>query len=516
MANTQLFSSRRGQLLPVADTENEAGGSAYRLSPKARLVQYLMTGTLNGTFYASAEAQMSEILRLAEIVDAEFLAKAAIYARRRGHMKDAPALIAAILTKKSPLLAKTVFAQVIDNARMLRNYVQILRSGQIGRKSLGTSPKRLVQRWLEQASDGQLLNASVGQQPSLADIIKMVHPRPQDETREVFYGWLIGNTVDEKKLPELVQAYQRFKRGEGDQPAVDFRLLAGLPLSDEQWTEIARTAPWQMTRMNLNTFARHGVFGENEEIAETIAARLRNPDAVQRARAYPYQLLVAYANVADGVPAVVKEAIQDALDVSLSNVPELAGKVWVLVDVSGSMSSPITGNRKGSSSAVRCIDVAGLIAAAVLRKNPLAGVIAFNTKAWSVTLNPRDSVVSNTAKIAGFLNGGTSIACAFNLLNEQLAVGDMVILISDNQSWVETQRSPTATMTSWEAFRVRNKAARLACIDLQPYGSVQAAPREDILHVGGFSDAVFDLLASFAAGQMGSDYWEKEIEAITF
>jgi 60 kDa SS-A/Ro ribonucleoprotein len=112
------------------------------------------------------------------------------------------------------------------------------------------------------------------------------------------------------------------------------------------------------------------------------------------------------------------------------------------------------------------------------------------------------------------LDGGTSIASAFNLLNQELSVGDNVILISDNQSWGETRCGATATMTAWEEFLVRNKGARLACIDLQPYGSVQVAPRNDVLHVGGFSDAVFDLLASFAAGQMGSDYWEKEIEAI--
>ena len=52
-------------------------------------------------------------------------------------------------------------------------------------------------------------------------------------------------------------------------------------------------------------------------------------------------------------------------------------------------------------------------------------------------------------------------------------------------------------------------------MDLQPYGSVQATPRADILHVGGFSDAVFDLLASFAAGQMASGLWEGTVERIT-
>ncbi len=518
MVNTQLFASPRGQRLtplPLADTINEAGGSAYMLAPKARLMQYLMTGTLNGTFYASAEDQLDVLLNLTREVDAEFLARAAIYARQRGYMKDAPALIAAVLTQKSPALAKTVFARVIDNGRMLRNFVQILRSGKSGRKSLGTAPKRLVQQWLEQASDVQLLNASVGQQPSLADIIKMVHPKPKDATRECLYGWLIGKSVDVAKLPQIVQEFEQFKRGQGPLPAVDFRLLTGLPLSTAQWTDIARHAPWQMTRMNLNTFARHGVFGPESEcdLTELIAARLRDADLVRRARAYPYQLLVAYANAQD-VPMQIKEALQDALDAALENVSELEGKTWVMVDVSGSMQSPITGTRSGASSKMQCIDVAALIASALLRKNRQAGVIVFNTVARLVALNPRDSVVGNTQKLCALLGGGTAISSGFDLLNQEGAVGDTVIVVSDNQSWADTSKGATATMKAWGLFRQRNPQARMVCIDLQPYGSVQAAPRADILHVGGFSDAVFDLLASFAAGQMASGLWKGAVERI--
>ena len=68
---------------------------------------------------------------------------------------------------------------MIDSGKMLRNFVQILRSGAVGRKSsLGTRPKKLVQRWLLEATEKQLLNAAVGNAPSLADVVKMVHPSP--------------------------------------------------------------------------------------------------------------------------------------------------------------------------------------------------------------------------------------------------------------------------------------------------------------------------------------------------
>ena len=86
----------------------------------------------------------------------------------------------------------------------------------------------------------------------------------------------------------------------------------------------------------------------------------------------------------------------------LANVPEFEGKVYVFPDVSGSMSSPVTGNRKGATSAVRCIDIAALVAATVLRKNPSAEVLPFESSVVRFDLNSRDSVMTNAAEAGEF------------------------------------------------------------------------------------------------------------------
>ena len=44
---------------------------------------------------------------------------------------------------------------MIDNPRMLRTFVQIVRSGAVGRKSLGTRPRRLIRNWLAERTDEQ-------------------------------------------------------------------------------------------------------------------------------------------------------------------------------------------------------------------------------------------------------------------------------------------------------------------------------------------------------------------------
>ena len=45
--------------------------------------------------------------------------------------------------------------------------------------------------------------------------------------------------------------------------------------------------------------------------------------------------------------------------------------------------------------------------------------------------------------------------------------------------------------------------SKLVGIDLQPYATTQAPERSDILNVGGFSDAVFSVVASFLADDNG-------------
>lgn len=514
MANKSLFASLRGALIPKTDAVNHENAPAYALEPKQALAQVAATGCFGRAFYASADEQLNRVLELCAQVEPEFVARVAIYSRTRSFMKDMPALLCAWLSVRDARLHEAVFARVIDNARMLRTYVQILRSGVVGRKSLGSAPKRLVRQWLDGRDSETLFRSSVGQSPSLADIVKMVHPKPQDPGREAFYGYMLGRTYESDALPKLVTHFERFKAGISQEvPDLPFTMLTALPLRREDWVEIARNASWQTVRMNLNTFARHGVF-EEAGLASQIANRLRNAEEIRRVRVFPYQLLTAFQNCDAAVPQVVKDALQDAMELAIRNVPAIHGSVVVCPDVSGSMASAITGHRKGSTSAVRCIDVAALVAAAVLRKNPSAIVLPFAESVVSLALNSRDSVMTNAAKLASIGGGGTNCSAPIALLNKQKAQADLVILVSDNESWMDERLGRgTALMAEWGRFRQRNPKARLICLDIQPYRTTQAAERADILNIGGFSDQVFELMAAFAAGELEADHWVGRIEA---
>ena len=506
MANQNLFASLTSRFLPRADTVNHAGGAAYAYGPEAKLAQLAATGTLADSFYGSSDGQLSDVLAAAQAVTPEFVAKAAVYARQSGAMKDMPALLAAYLTVAEPDLAVAVFKRVIDNGRMLRTYVQIMRSGQIGRRSLGTRPKRLVKEWLEQASIQTLMRGATGTSPSLADVVKMVHPAPADAARRAFYGWLIAKPYDVSALPAEIAEFEAWKIApSGELPAVPFEWLTAFPLSAGQWGVLAARMGWQALRMNLNTLARNGAFAV-DGVTEAVAARLADPEAIARVRPMPYQLMVALGQVGDGVPLAVQAALESALDASLARVPKLEGQVVICPDVSGSMGSPATGYRKGASSKVRCIDVAALVAAAVLRRNRDARVIPFEETVVKLKLDPHARVAVNAAKLAGVGGGGTNVSAPFALLNKERARVDTVVIVSDNESWVDpSRRGATAKMNEWRKLKARNPGAKLICIDIQPYGTTQApdskGDRKDIMNVGGFTDAVFDAVARFAMGE---------------
>lgn len=514
MANTTLFQSIKNRLIKT-DTYNEAGGIAYTLTPKQQLAQLAATGCLNNTYYADAQSQLDQVLKLAESLDAEFIAKTAVYARQKGFMKDMPALLLAVLAQKDVNMLARVFDQVVDSGKMLRNFAQIIRSGAVGRKSFGNRPKKLMQTWLLTATEKQLLNAAVGNSPSLADVVKMVHPKPREAWRAAWFAWLIGKPYDREALPPITRAFEDYKQSrQGVLPNVPFQMLTALELNSGDWAQIARNGSWQQVRQNLNTFLRHEVFAKSKNI-KMVAEKLRDETAIARARVLPYQLLTAYQATSNQMPSEIREALQDAMETAVQNVPAIQGKVVVCPDVSGSMHSSVTGYRGSATSKTRCIDIAALVSAAMLRTNPQARVIPFEQITVNVKLNPRDSIMTNAEKLANVGGGGTACSAPLAMLNREKADVDLVVIVSDNESWADDSQgwgATTSLMKEWDILKRRCPEAKLVCLDIQPYTKAQARNRHDILNIGGFSDQVFSLIGSFAERGMGTDFWVEEIE----
>jgi len=543
MANKTLFSSITS-LLPRATAVNEEGAPAYRLAPKHALAQLAATGCLSGTYYATADKQLDELRTLiAQVDDNIYLAKLAVYARQRAYMKDMPAALLTALSKRDTELTHRIFDRIVDNGRVLRTVFQMVRSGQFGRQGLSSSLKRAFVRWLNQASVTKLLSASIGNDPSLRDILRMARPVPPDNARRALYGWLTEKDIarwgpaTEADLPSEVQALIAYRQADSAEAqalilgdlSVRWDLLADAARGPLVWRAIARKMGPQALRMNLNTLARHEVFAasRNDEMVDYVAGRIADADEIRRSRQFPYQYLAAYLNTGSEVPQKIKQSLHAAAEIACGNVPELPGPVVIGVDTSGSMTSPVTGDRgRGATSKIRCVDVAALFAAAILRRNPDSVVVPFDTQAYQPRMDPGDSILSVTERLAKYGGGGTDCSLPLREANTRHRHRPFagVILVSDYESWLYGQRpyaagrnGSTGVMTEWQEF-VKNQrrhgvtAPKLVCIDIQPYGTTQAPERSDILNVGGFSDAVFTVVASFLDNDTGR--FVAEVEAI--
>lgn len=573
MVNKNIFKSApAGGSAPAANAVNEAGGRAYQRSDKGILAQYASVGCIGSTYYISAQDQLKTTLELAAKVDPDFLAKTAIYAREQGHMKDMPALLTAILfsriktastpaEKEQARLAFTAsFGRCIDNGKMLKNFVQIVRSGVVGRKALASSVvKKMIQAWFDGHTDEQLVHNSIGSEPSLVDVIRLARVNPRTPARRALFKWLAGVKPGEKDrmgfgyepndLPQLIKDYEAWKEApaskRGKAPKVPFQMLTSIDLGEKGWEQILRDATWSQTRQSLNSFLRNGAF-KKEELVDLVAQRLQNKEQVQRSKVFPYQLMSAYNAISANaeMPMKVKVAVQGALDASLINIPEIQGKIVVCPDLSGSMDAAVTGNRdneqtgsaaaartgrpQGATSTVRCRDVAALVSAALLRKNPsTTTVLPFSDHVDIVSLNPLDSLATNTQKLAALPKGGTNCSLPLAKLNQEGTKADVVIYLSDNESWINTAGQTTNTvgwggqtqpstglMAQWTEFKRRNPKAKLVCVDLAPNPTAQVIEREDIMSIGGWSDTCFSIIADFVKNGNSGEIWVDRIEAV--
>lgn len=533
MANKTIFASKQ-QAKPKTIAYNEAGGRAYTLKSRAALAQLAATGTLNQTFYQNAQVQLDHILNLALEVDPEFVAKTAIYARQTAHMKDTPVVLLALLSELDAELFKRIFPLIIDNGKQLRNFVQIMRSGMIGRKSLGSLPKRMVNEWILSASAQQLIAANVGSSPSLADVLKMTHPKPKTAEQDAFFAYVLGKEYQLAQLPAQVQALEQFRLGVNTElPKVPMQLLTHLNLNQQQWAEIARNGSWQMLRMNLNTFLRHDVF-KIKGMTKIIADKLMDEQSILKSRVFPYQLMMTWSALDQEMPHEIANALKFAMQCSISNVPKLHGNVVIAIDVSGSMSSSITGYRQGATSQLRCVDVAALFASAFKYVNPNIRLMAFDTQVRHLSnltrvqeylkrknlmkqQNLEIDIFALAKKFAGMCGGGTDCSKPLELLVKEKAKVDMVIYFSDNESWADQiprAHRQTGMMHYWKQLKQHNPDAKLVCVDLQPYATAQLPEHKDVMNIGGFSDTVFTLIESFANNEMHANHWISEIEKI--
>ena len=315
---------------------------------------------------------------------------------------------------------------------------------------------------------------------TLRNLLRIVHPEPAGEENSMIFKKIMDESLESPYTWEV----ELSRNGQ----------LGAEKKSDKQlWTElITREGSGSLGYMamirNLRNMVQAGIDNDTWKL---VASRISNPKAVAKSKQLPFGFINAY-DVAkeNGVPNVVLNALQEATELSLANMPKLGDRVWIILDSSGSMGS--MGYSYGASAhGTQNVPIkVGAIFAAALAKAAKDSFefkfTMFDDYAKYVELNPRDSIFTNYEKImrrnAG---GGTNLQAAFDSKSKLGFEPDTVIVLSD----MEVNR-----LSSRDADKIFGKNCVKVAINLNSRDTTPLAEWKGWIQLAGWSPKIFQFV----------------------
>ncbi|MEZ0215956.1 MAG: TROVE domain-containing protein [Rariglobus sp.] len=443
----------------VPDTINLAGGRAFAQSAKLELVSILLTTFLEDEFYRTENQNAARIRQLIiQVNDPRFVAKAALYARNTHGMRSVSHLVAGELAKsvKGMSWTKHFYAQVVrrpdDVLETLGYYLAVY-----GRP-IPNSLKKGLGAALGRFDEYQL--AKYRREHGvfkLVDAVNLVRPKSSTALAKLVNGQLAPAETWETQLTVA---------GQGE-------TAAGVAAAKSQaWAGLVRERKLGYLALLRNV---RNILTHAPEVVDELCGQLVNEHAVRRSLIFPFQFLSAVEVLKQGNltgTGKVMDALNQAIDLSLANVPEFAGNTLVALDTSGSMA--------GRPQTI------GSLFAAVLVKATGADLMVFSDDARHISLNRRDTTLTAAASIP-FASGGTNFNAIFERANRAY---DRIVILSDMQGWI----GGGAPVQPFATYQKRYAAApRIYSFDLKGHGTLQF-PQERVYCLAGWSDRVFEIM----------------------
>ncbi|HOE71126.1 MAG TPA: TROVE domain-containing protein [Brevefilum sp.] len=442
-------------------TENFAGGQAYATSVKLEFVFILLTSFMKDQFYRSEEKTISRLRELIKkINDFEFVGKAAIYARTKFGMRFVTHVVAGELAKRARGLTWTrdFFDKIVyrpdDMLKILSYYF-------LTEKKLSNPLRDGFARALTRFDEYTLAKyRGEGKKIKLVDVVNICHPKSTAAIDKLMRGTLKSFDTWETELTKAGQV------SGSDAEKAELKSDAWKRLIEE------RKIGYFALLRNLRN-----IIEQAPEVLPEALVLLVDEEMINHSMVLPFRYLKAISEIeklsGDGVREVLI-ALNEAIDLSLANVPKLQGKNLLVLDTSLSMEG-------------RPLEIGSLLASAMYKTND-ADFMSFSDQAKYISLNPADSTATIAARIRSLAEMcGTNFHSIFENANRAY---DRIIIFSDMQGWIGN-RAPTK---AFNEYKERTKADPVVfSFDLQGYGTLQF-PERNVYAIAGFSDKVFDIM----------------------
>jgi 60 kDa SS-A/Ro ribonucleoprotein len=518
--------SRRQPISKKADTTNNAGQAAFSLTPKEKLVQALTCGVLENSFYVSADKLFDQYTAMFDEWvknDPKFLAQAIVHARNEGLKRSVPVMALAHLSEQETggqekTLFKSAFRKVVNTPNDLVEFVEYIRQSRD--RGLGHAVDKMIAEYFGNLSEYHAIKyGSSGKGFSLRDVLRLVRPNPAKlpEKQQMILRWLVDkdrlSKEDYKKIPQIL-AYELFKESGDLKYALEGRLpyevITAINSSSEAWEAIYHNAPIMNLIRNLRNFGQKGIL-DKAEIRNAIVKKLKNEEVIQKSKQFPFRFYSALRELERDPSTRKFNALQDALnqamELAVKNIPELPGETYLSMDCSGSMHCALS-----SRSSLQYIEIGAILGACLLKRSSSNIVTGFANDCYPLrNYRASDSIATTAENIANITSGGTNLSSPIQYMIKNKIKVDQAILITDNESWLES---------SWGSRRIaadyikdyHNKVksdTKFFLIRLDPYGTSQVPPAQrNTYNLFGWSDSVVKFISLIANGG------EKQIEDI--
>jgi hypothetical protein len=262
----------------------------------------------------------------------------------------------------------------------------------------------------------------------------------------------------------------------------------------EKWELVAGQLGIFAALRNLRNLDEAG-FKTGDKIVTDICARLASEQQIRRSRILPFRFFTAFQQLKS---VTWSAALEQAANLSLSNIPELPGRTLVLVDTSGSMESKLS-----EKSVMSYAEAGALFGTALKIKNPeLVNLWGFASGQFEAKADRGHSLLrcaEDFSTQVGAVGHGTEMAAAVRATYDK---HDRVIIISDMQAFPTGRSYGARDVADAVPQHIPVYGFNLAASGTTPLGS---GNRHSL---GGLQDSTFNQILQLEKMGRGSWPWE--------
>jgi hypothetical protein len=445
---------------PTATGRTHEGGAGYARDTKSELFLLAVTNMVGeNTFYETADkrdTRYADLVRRATLDDPEWTARFLRWLRTDVNMRTASLVgaaefAAARLDAGQPGMSRQVVDSVLQRAdepgEMLAYWTSV--HGRNVPKPVKRGVADAVRRLYSERS--YLKYDSDARGFRFGDVLNLTHPDSDRGQAELFRYILDARHGHAEDTPPTTLPVLRWnthlRREAAEQPDIlldpgalrqagmtwEAALsLAGAKVDKAKlWEALIPSMGYMALLRQLRNFDEAGV---SDVAARAVANRLASPDEVAKSRQLPMRFLSAYR----AAPSLRWAwALEQAITLSLGNVPELPGRTLVLIDTSTSMNAGFS-----KDGTLMRWDAAAVFGLALGSRCARADVVSFassyygdaGTKVFDLHRGESLLRAVDRWKSGGFfIGGGTDTVAA---IQRHLRPGyhDRVVILTDEQA----------------------------------------------------------------------------------